>query len=115
MADPKYMDSQTEIEWSMRGILIDWLVQVHARFRLLPETLYLTVNLIDRFLSIKCVSVQKLQLVGATALFIAYKFEESTCPSVHEMVYMVDGGYSADEILKAERYMLNQLKFEMGW
>ncbi|OAL33737.1 hypothetical protein AYO20_06913 [Fonsecaea nubica] len=110
-----YMDNQHEIQWSMRSVLMDWLVQVHLRFNLLPETLFLTVNYIDRFLSCKVVSLGKLQLVGATAIFIAAKYEEINCPSVQEIVYMVDGGYSVDEILKAERFMLTMLQFELGF
>lgn len=110
-----YMDNQAEIQWSMRSVLMDWLVQVHHRFSLLPETLFLCVNYIDRFLSCKIVSLGKLQLVGATAIFIAAKYEEINCPSVQEIVYMVDGGYTVDEILKAERFMLSMLKFELGW
>lgn len=110
-----YMDNQAEIQWSMRSVLIDWLVQVHHRFSLLPETLFLSVNYIDRFLSCKIVSLGKLQLVGATAIFIAAKYEEINCPSIQEIVYMVDGGYTADEILKAERFMLSMLQFELGW
>ena len=110
-----YMDNQHEIQWSMRAVLMDWLVQVHHRFNLLPETLFLCVNYIDRFLSCKVVSLGKLQLVGATAIFIAAKYEEINCPSVQEIVYMVDGGYTIDEILKAERFMLTMLQFELGW
>jgi G2/mitotic-specific cyclin 3/4 len=110
-----YMDIQTEIQWSMRSVLMDWLVQVHNRFSLLPETLFLTVNYIDRFLSVKIVSLGKLQLVGATAIFVAAKYEEINCPSIKEIVYMVDSGYTMDEILKAERFMLSLLGFELGW
>ena len=110
-----YMDNQTEIQWSMRSVLMDWLVQVHHRFLLLPETLFLSVNYIDRFLSCKIVSLGKLQLVGATAIFIAAKYEEISFPSVHEIVYMVADAYTNDEILKAERFMLSMLQFELGW
>lgn len=110
-----YMDLQTEIQWSMRSVLMDWLIQVHHRFALLPETLFLCVNYVDRFLSYKIVSLGKLQLVGATAIFVAAKYEEINCPSVTEIVYMVDGGYTVEEILKAERFMLSILQFELGW
>ncbi len=113
--NPNYMDDQTEIQWSMRSVLMDWLVQVHNRFTLLPETLFLAVNYVDRFLTAKVVSLGKLQLVGATALFVAAKYEEINCPSVQEIVYMVDGAYTADEVLKAERFMLSMLQFELGW
>src|SRR6478752_2506245 len=97
-----YMDNKTEIQWSMRSVLMDWLVQVHNRFGLLPETLFLTVNYIDRFLSQKIVSIGKLQLVGATAILVASKYEEINCPSLYDITYMVDWGYSKEEILKAE-------------
>jgi len=109
------MENQAEIQWSMRSVLMDWIIQVHHRFSLLPETLFLCVNYIDRFLSCKVVSLGKLQLVGATALFVAAKYEEINCPSVSEVVFMVDGGYTVDEILKAERFMLSMLQFELGW
>ncbi|KAI0848588.1 cyclin-like protein [Daldinia vernicosa] len=112
---PHYMDIQTEIKWSMRAVLMDWVIQVHTRFGLLPETLFLAVNYIDRFLSVKIVSIGKLQLVGATALLLAAKYEEINCPSVQEIVYMVDGGYNQEEVLKAERFMLTMLNFALGW
>jgi G2/mitotic-specific cyclin 3/4 len=110
------MDNQKEIQWSMRSVLLDWVVQVHDRFKLLPETLFLTVNCIDRFLSCKSVALEKLQLVGATAIIVAAKYEEKECccPSFSEMVFMVDGGYTEDDILKAERFMLTMLQFELG-
>ena len=111
----RYMEQQQEIQWSMRAVLMDWVIQVHQRFNLLPETLFLTVNYIDRFLSCKIVSLGKLQLVGATAIFVAAKYEEVQCPTINEIIYMVDGGYSADELLKAERFMLSMLQFELGW
>lgn len=113
--DPGYMDRQRELQWSMRTILVDWLVQVHHRFNLLPETLFLTINYIDRFLSIKSVSLSKFQLVGAVALFLAAKYEEINCPSIQEIAYMVDHGYTVDEILKAERFMIDVLDFNLGF
>lgn len=45
-----YITNQTDINEKMRAILIDWLIEVHLKFKLLPETLFLTVNIIDRYL-----------------------------------------------------------------
>jgi G2/mitotic-specific cyclin 1/2 len=64
----------------MRTTLIDWLLQVHVRYHMLPETLWIAVNLVDRFLSVRVVSLVKLQLVGVTAMFIAAKYEEILAP-----------------------------------
>ena len=65
---------------TMRTTLIDWLLQVHLRYHMLPETLWIAVNLVDRFLSVRVVSLVKLQLVGVTAMFIAAKYEEILAP-----------------------------------
>lgn len=113
--DPNYMERQDELKWEMRSVLIDWVVQVHSRFNLLPETLYLTVNYIDRFLSKRKVSLSRFQLVGAVALFIAAKYEEINCPTIQEVAYMADNAYSIDDFLKAERFMIDVLEFDMGW
>lgn len=114
-ADADYMANQDELRWEMRGVLIDWVVQVHQRFNLLPETLFLTVNYIDRFLSRRRVSLLRFQLVGAVALFIAAKYEEINCPTVQEVAYMADNAYSIEDFLKAERFMIDVLEFDMGW
>lgn len=115
MPNPLYMENQDELKWEMRSVLIDWVVQVHSRFNLLPETLFLTVNYIDRFLSKRKVSLSRFQLVGAVALFIAAKYEEINCPTVQEVAYMADNAYSVDDFLKAERFMIDVLEFDMGW
>ncbi|GAA5963351.1 hypothetical protein JCM21900_002047 [Sporobolomyces salmonicolor] len=114
MPNPRYMDHQSEIEWPMRTTLIDWLLQVHMRYHMLPETLWIAVNIIDRFLSNRVVSLVKFQLVGVTAMFIAAKYEEIMAPSVEEFVYMTEGGYSKEEILKGERIMLQSLEFNIS-
>jgi hypothetical protein len=115
MPEPDYMDNQAELQWKMRGILMDWLIEVHLKFRLLPETLFIATNLIDRFLSLRVISLVKFQLVGLTALFIASKYEEVICPSITHFLHMTKDGYDVDEILKAERYMLSTLDFDLSY
>ena len=108
-----YMSSQTDINDKMRAILIDWLVEVHLKFKLMPETLYLTVNLIDRFLAIKPVTRKNLQLVGVTAMLIASKYEEIWAPEVRDFVYISDKAYTREQILGMEKLMLNTLGFKV--
>ncbi|CAH1761577.1 5208_t:CDS:2 [Entrophospora sp. SA101] len=115
MPKPNYMELQTELNWKMRTILIDWLVEVHYRFCLLPETLFLTVNIVDRFLSESLASMVKLQLVGIAALFISAKYEEGLAPSIKNYIYMSEEGYTEDEILKAERYVLQTINYKLNY
>jgi hypothetical protein len=107
------MAKQTDINEKMRAILIDWLVDVHLKFRLLNETLFLSVNIIDRFLSLSQVPRQKLQLVGVTAMHIASKYEEIYAPEVKDYVYVTDHAYSKEEVLEMEGKILATLNFNM--
>ena len=70
------MANQTEINSKMRKILIDWLIDVHLKYRLLPETLFIAINLIDRYAQRTTITRRKYQLVGVTCLMIAAKYEE---------------------------------------
>lgn len=108
-----YMNHQSEINWEHRGILVDWILQVHNRFNLLSESLFLTVNLIDRFLSLRPISLNKLQLVGLACFFIATKFEETCAPSVTEIVFLSDNQYTVAEVLKAEMYILKIVEWDL--
>ncbi|KPM34403.1 G2/mitotic-specific cyclin-B [Neonectria ditissima] len=113
--NPQYMSHQDDLEWKTRGILVDWLIEVHTRFHLLPETLFLAVNIIDRFLSEKVVQLDRLQLVGITAMFIASKYEEVLSPHVENFKRIADDGFTEAEILSAERFVLTTLDYDLSY
>jgi cyclin B len=108
-----YMDKHQHINVKMRAILVDWLIEVHLKFKLMPETLYLTVNLIDRYLARQTCARRKLQLVGVTCMLLASKYEEIYFPEVRDFVYITDKAYSREEILRMEGVVLNTLKFDL--
>ncbi|EPS62606.1 hypothetical protein M569_12186, partial [Genlisea aurea] len=111
---PAYMLNQPDITPQMRAILIDWLIQVHHKFQLRQETLFLTVNLIDRFLALQSIPRNKLQLVGLVALLLAAKYEEVAVPAVEDLVFISDRAYSRADLLEMERLMLNKLHFNLS-
>ncbi|KAI1722470.1 cyclin-A2 [Ditylenchus destructor] len=109
-----YMHKQDEINVEMRAVLIDWFIDVCGDFRLSTATFFLAVSLVDRLLSsIKCPR-SKLQLVGATAIFIAAKMEEIYPPRLSDMVYVTDDTYTADQIIKMEVVILHVIGFEVN-
>jgi len=116
--NPQYMyQVQYDVNEMMRGILIDWIVDVHLKFKLAPETLYLTVNLIDRYLSHTPIVRQQLQLVGVGSIFIACKYEED-CPKeikvkAKDLVHITAQAYTRDEILEMEDKMLKCFNFSL--
>ena len=108
-----YMGSQKDINNRMRGILVDWLVEVHYKFRLHATTLWLTVNLLDRYLERKPLLRNRLQLLGVTCLLIACKFEEIYPPEVRDCVFVTDNAYSRDEVLSMEQSVLSVLDYQL--
>ncbi|PWA46247.1 Cyclin A/B/D/E [Artemisia annua] len=106
-----YMDSQPDINARMRAILLDWLILFHIKYGLMPETLYLTINIVDRYLSVTTVARTELQLVGISALLISSKYEEIRPPWVNDMITISDCAYSREQILAMEKAILSRL----GW
>lgn len=98
----------------MRAVLIDWLIQVHLKFHLLQETLYLCVQIIDAYLEAVDVQKMQLQLVGVTAMFVASKYEEMYVPAIDDFVYMTDNTYTKSEIRQMEISILKTLNFTFG-
>ncbi|CAF0934330.1 unnamed protein product [Rotaria sordida] len=97
-----------------RAVLIDWLYQVHDRFKLLSDTFHMTIHLIDRYLQIIDVSKHELQLIGSTALLLACKYEEMAIPGMNDFVYVSDNAYSKEDMKEMERRMITTLSFDLG-
>jgi hypothetical protein len=108
-----FLSIQDDINDKMRSILIDWLVEVHSKFGLKTETLFLTVSIIDRYTCLRAILRNRYQLLGITALFIAAKYEEILYPDIHNFVYVTDCTYTKQEILAMERDVLFLLNFDI--
>ncbi|XP_027356133.1 putative cyclin-A3-1 [Abrus precatorius] len=105
---------QREVTANMRGILVDWLVEVAEEYKLLSDTLHLSVSYIDRFLSVNPVTKSRLQLLGVSSMLIASKYEEITPPRVEEFCSITDHTYDKAEVVKMEADILKSLNFELG-
>lgn len=99
---PTYMSSQPDLKPSMRGILVDWLIQACMKFKLNLETQFLAIQLVDRYLSKENLSRNTLQLVGITSIFIAAKFEEIMVPTMSDLVYITENTYNTKVRLDTE-------------
>ncbi|XP_064990865.1 cyclin-A2-1-like isoform X1 [Musa acuminata AAA Group] len=107
---------QRDVTESMRGILIDWLVEVSEEYKLVPDTLYLTVYMIDQFLSQNYIERQRLQLLGITCMLIASKYEEICTPRVEQFCLITDNTYTKaeEQVLKMESQVLSYLGFQLS-
>ncbi|KAG6591587.1 Cyclin-A2-2, partial [Cucurbita argyrosperma subsp. sororia] len=114
-ASTTYMEQlQQDITADMRGILVDWLIEVSDEYKLVPDTLYLTVNVIDRFLSRNCIERKRLQLLGVASMLIASKYEEICAPGVEDFCFITDNTYTKREVVEMESKVLNLLHFRLS-
>ena len=105
-----FLQGQKVSSW-MRSTVIDWLIQLQVGLSLLPETLYLTASIIDRYLSIEIKTPSdQLQLLAVTAMFIASKYEETQAPELGTYAYLTDDSFSKKDIIKMELTILTALK-----
>jgi hypothetical protein len=113
--NPNYIKEQKDITEKMREILVDWIINVHLKFKLLEETLFLSIILIDRYLQNIQISRKNLQLVGVASLLISCKYEEIYLPTIKSFIYITDNAYEKEELLDMERNILSNLGYDISY
>ncbi|PWY91185.1 G1/S-specific cyclin [Aspergillus heteromorphus CBS 117.55] len=116
LPDVESIDIQTEIQWFMRPYLLDFLIEAHTAFQLLPSTLFLTINLLDRYCSKRVVYKRHYQLVGCAALLIAAKYgdKKDRVPTIKELKSMCCSLYDDDMFIQMEWHVLQTLGWTIG-
>jgi len=109
-----FLQIQKTMNHKMRARLVDWIIAVHHKFKLLPETLYLTIAIMDRYFERCNVDKDKVQLVGLTAFFIACKYEEIYPPEIADFIKLCDA-YTKNNILDMEKTMLKAIDFNLSY
>lgn len=111
LSDP--FKNQLEINKRMRGILINWLLEVHMKFNLKLRTMFLTCNILDRFLEFKHIPKKKLQLVGIASFLIASKYEDIYPPEIDDFCYLCENIFTKNDIIECESEILSFLNFDL--
>lgn len=116
LPDVASIDIQSEIQWFMRPYLLDFLIEAHSAFSLIPETLFLTINLLDRYCSRRIVYKRHYQLVGCSALLIAAKYgdRKEHVPTIKELRCMCCSLYDDDMFTQMEWHVLQTLGWSVG-
>ncbi|KAG1849715.1 cyclin-like protein [Suillus subluteus] len=116
MSSLQSMDQQPEIRWHMHPCLINFLVEIHFTFRLPPETLYLTLNIVDHYVSWQIVYIKHYQLVGCAVLWIAAKFEDAKerVPTVQELAQICRDTYDKSAFIQMEGHVLQTIQWTLG-
>ena len=112
MVDPNYISIvQTEIKDTSRAFLLEWIIDVHRKFRLRPECLYVTQLIIDQYLSKKKILKSQLHLIGIATLLIATKYEEIYPPDLKELIAISENKFDKEQVITMEKEILMTLGF----
>lgn len=104
---------QTEIKDTSRAFLIEWVIDVHRKFRLTSEALYVAVFIIDQYLSKKHLQKNQLHLLGVATLLISSKYEEIYPPQLQDFLAVSENKFNKQMVLKMEKEILVTLNFEV--
>jgi hypothetical protein len=99
----------SEVKDTSRAFLVEWIIDVHRKFKLMPETLFVTIHLIDQFLSKQQIKKSQLHILGVTAILIATKYEEIYPPDLKELLVVSENKFTRSEVLRMERDILMAL------
>jgi cyclin B len=108
------MGMQRDISPTMRAIVIDWLVETHYTRKLHQQTLFLSINIMDRYLSSKQLTRKVLQLIGITSLLIASKFIDIDPLGVQDCIIETDNMNDRKEIIEMESEILSTLQYQIS-
>lgn len=110
-----FLHGHKGVDCRMRQILVDWLFHVQIQFNMCHETLSLTVNILDRTLSVMPdINKDNLQLLGVACLFAASKFEESLVPVTDDFVKIAANVFTKEDVFEMEKKVLHATNFDFG-
>jgi cyclin B len=97
----------------IRAVLVDWIIEIHLKYRMHPLTLWMIINVFDRFLATTFMPRNRLQLAAIVSLFICCKFEEVHTPDVKDCLFLTDNTYTRADIVLTEAMILQAINYEM--
>ncbi|GKA80423.1 G2/mitotic-specific cyclin C13-1-like protein [Tanacetum coccineum] len=108
---PDYIEKvEKDVSVNMRGVLVDWLVEVSEEYNHLPESLYLTISYIDRYLSLNVLNRQNFSFL----VFLQCSLHQISPPHTEDFCDITDNTYTKEDVVRMEAEVLKTLNFEMG-
>jgi transcription initiation factor TFIIIB Brf1 subunit/transcription initiation factor TFIIB len=108
-----YCSKQKDILPSHRDQIMRYIADLYVQLKLLTETFFLAVNIVDQVMATGPLAKKKLQIVALTAVLIASKYEETYATSIRDLRTISSGVFTEQDILRMERLVLNRINFNL--
>ena len=114
-SDYLFSINNKELTPEIRLVSINWLIMIHHKvFKFKENTLFLCVQIIDRFLTKKILDTEKTELLILCSLILASKHEEMDYVNMTESLQLCSNKFSKEQIINMEYEILNELDFEIN-
>lgn len=97
----------------IRAVLVDWVIEIHFKYHMQPMTLWMIINVLDRFLARSFMPRNRLQLAAIVSMLIVCKFEEVHTPDVRDCIYLTDNAYTRADIVLTEAAILAAIEYDL--
>lgn len=96
-----------------RKNVIELFFYYNFRWKLNPDSVYLAINILDRYINKKKIKKDEYELVAIAAFMIGSKYEDIYFPNAKVLSYMYSFRYNPDEILEKESDILSTLNYSL--
>ena len=107
LQDKKYFNDKN------RSIIFQWLVRNNFKWKLKDDTIFMAMNIMDRYISKYPSKNSEFQLIAISSYLIASKYEDIYPPYIDELCQICNYIYSSDDIIKKEYEILVGLNFDL--
>ena len=107
------LQDYSEINERHRIVVIEWLSYIVCYFSQSNETLFMSINIMDRYISKTKISLNIYQLIAISSYLIASKFEDTNSPLIDDLIYISKNIYTQNDIIAMEKDILTTLNFDI--
>jgi cyclin B len=113
--NPYYLENEdSELTPEMRTIVVDWLVLIHSKiFKFQENTLFLTIQIFDRYLSKIDLNTEKTELLLLSSFMLASKHNEIDYVNMQETLQLAQNKFTKEQVIEMESEILDKMEFEI--
>ena len=108
-----YMSYQYDLTPKIRACLINFIYMISEHLNLNDKTIYLSIQILDRFFCSKKIDISYIQLLAASSLFISTKFNEIIIPPIEYWLKILKGQYNKNKFLIMEYFILDSIDYNI--